>query len=369
MGRYARLHRMPLAVGTAWLLAGCAGVMLGRPTPVPGPGPLNVPQPTTTQIAVGQNPSPSAPRMYPFVAQVRPSGAAMGLNSYRWLEDVHSNRTRHWILVQNRATAAALAAIPQRAWIRARLERFERAGRSGIPDEDVVERVSYLASDGTRLPMEIVHRRDLARNGDQPALLAVYRGGKPPGPLLEPLVLTWLEMGGVYVRAHVRGGLATAVAPRGVATMPDRSIALEDLFAAARYLFSQRYTRRGRLGIYGRGFGGLMAGAALTRRPGLFGVALPTGTWAQYRAIRSGSCFPPTLIVTAERYGDIRPWEGYELAAALQAEQVCGHSPILIRIASVGGAEESPPERREREADELGFAATWLGATMPGEAP
>ena len=144
------------------------------------------------------------------------------------------------------------------------------------------------------------------------------RASKPPGPLLQPLVLVWIEMGGVYARAQVRDGVDPAPAPaRGRARSPDRSTALSDLFAAAQSLIDQRYTRRARLGIYGRGFGGLMAGAAVTQRPDFFGAALPTGTWAQYRQISSGNCFPPTLIVTAEHDGTIRPWRGYELAAVL----------------------------------------------------
>jgi prolyl oligopeptidase len=164
-------------------------------------------------------------------------------------------------------------------------------------------------------------------------------------------------MGGVYARAEVRNNLAPA---SRAATPPDKPIALSDLFAAARSLIDRNYTRRERLGIYGRGFGGLMAGAAVALRPDLFGAALPTGTWQQYQQITTGNCFPPTLITTAERDGNISPWQGYELAAVLQAEQDCGRRPILIRINPV---EEGPvAARREGAADQLAFAAKWLGA-------
>jgi prolyl oligopeptidase PreP (S9A serine peptidase family) len=320
-----------------------------------------VPQPTATQIGVGANPNPPGPRINPFVAQVTPPGRGAGANPYRWLEDVHSSRTRQWIASENRASAKALAAVAQRPWIKARLEQLQGAGRAEAASEDVVERVSYVGPDGRRLPIEIAYRRDLARDGNRPALLTVYRlAHEPPDPLLQPMVLVWLEMGGVYAWAQVRDGLASVPAPRGAATLPDRSIAIADLLAAARYLIDQHYTRRARLGIYGRGFGGLMAGAALTRRPEAFGVALPTGTWAQYRDISSGNCFPPTLITTAMHDGDIRPWQGYELAAALQAEQICRH-PILIRIDRDEGVGEPPSARRESAVDELAFAAKWLG--------
>ncbi|MDE2261216.1 MAG: prolyl oligopeptidase family serine peptidase [Gammaproteobacteria bacterium] len=369
MVRDRRLRRICLAAALAGLLAGCAGVRVGEPTPVPSGRRLDVPQPTATQIGVGANPNPSAPRMNPFVAQVRPPGARVPPNPYGWLESVHSSRTAHWILAENRATAKALAAVPHRAWIERRLEQLQGAGGSGAGSDVVVERAFYLSPDGARLPIEIAHRRDLPRDGNRPALLTVYRAtGKPQGPLLEPFVLVWLEMGGVYARAQVRNALAPIPAPQGAAPQPDRSIALSDLFAAGQALIDDGYTRRARLGIHGRGFGGLMAGAAVALRPDFFGAALPTGTWPQYLRIASGNCFPPTLITTAERGGTIRPWQGYELAAALQAEQICGR-PILIRVDREQGAAEPPSARRERAADELAFAAKWLGGRVPGERP
>jgi prolyl oligopeptidase PreP (S9A serine peptidase family) len=363
MGRLRRVRRISLASAVAGLLAGCAGVMVGKPTPVPGNGPLGVPEPTATQVAVGGNPTPSAPRMNPFVAQLKPRGTLGGENPYGWLQNVHSSRTRHWIFVENRATRKAMTALPQLAWIRRRLAQLEAGGRRGAGGDIVVQHVLYLGPDGARLPMEIAHRRDLTLDGNQPTLLAVdHPTGQPAAPLLRPFVLVWLEMGGVYARAQVRNGLAPAA--RGAAGMPDRSLALSDLFAAAQSLMDRHYTRRERLGIYGRGFGGLMAGAAVAGRPDFFGLALPTGTWVQYRRISSGNCYPPTLIVTAEHDGNIRPWQGYELAAALQAEQLCRH-PILIRIDGDEGAEEPARQQREREADQLAFAAKWLGAQPP----
>src|SRR5215469_9454089 len=127
MGSLRRLYRISLVAGLVGLVAGCAGVTIGQPTPVPGRGPLGVPQPTATQIAVGANPAPSAPRMNPFVAQVRPPGARPGANPYAWLENVHSGRTRHWIAKDNQEAVRALAALPQRAGIRSQLEQPQRA--------------------------------------------------------------------------------------------------------------------------------------------------------------------------------------------------------------------------------------------------
>jgi prolyl oligopeptidase PreP (S9A serine peptidase family) len=364
MASYRRV-RIPLAALGAALLSGCTGVMLAQPTPGPGQGPLGVPQPTVTQIAVGANPTRSAPQINQFVAQVPPPGERGSGNPYGWLESVRSRRTRHWMALQNRRATKALASLPRRAWILSRLEQLQGGGGAGAALDVVVKRVGYLGADGTSLPMEIAYRRGLARDGNQPTLLSVYHvTGKPPAPLLQPFVLVWLQMGGLYARAEVRNALARVPPPRGVVRMPDRSIALSDLFAAAQSLIERRFTRRARLGIYGRGFGGLMAGAAAALRPDFFGVALPTGTWAQYRRITTGNCFPPTLIITAEHDGTVKPWQGYELAAVLQAEQICAH-PILIRIESDAGPEEPSTLRQERAADELVFAARWLEVPLP----
>ena len=367
MGRCTRFSLVPLAAGVAGLLAGCA-LFVGQPTTVPGPGRLDVPQPTATQIGVGgTNPNPSAPRINQFVAQVNPPGPRAGVNPYGWLENVHSARTRHWILVENEAATTALAAIPQRAWIRGRLAQLQGGGSGGVAGDVVVEHAFYVGPDGARLPMEIAHRRDQPRDGNQPALLTVYRSTrKPEGRLLEPFVLVWLEMGGVYARAEVRDGLGSVVAPRRAATLPDRSIAISDLFAAGQALIDRHYTRRARLGIYGRGFAGLMAGTAVTLRPDFFGAALPTGTWQQYREIATGNCFPPTLITPGEHDGSIRPWEAYELAAVLQAKQICSRRPVLLRVESDAGPAEPSSVVRESTADELAFAAKWLGA-QPAE--
>lgn len=363
MGRHRRFRSIPFGAGMACLLAGCA-LFVGQPATVPGPGRLDVPQQTATRIGVGgANPSPSAPRINQFVAQVNPPGRGGNANPYAWLQNVHSGRTRHWIFVENRATQTALADIPQRVRIRARLAQLQSGGVGGAAGDVVVEHSFYVGSDGARLPMEIAHERDLPRDGNRPTLLTVYRStGKPPSALLEPMALVWLEMGGVYARAEVRDGLASVPAPHGAATLPDRAVALSDLFAAGQSLIDHHYTRRARLGIYGRGFSGLMAGAAVTLRPDFFGAALTTGTWQQYRQIASGNCFPPTLIATAERDGNIRPWQGYELAAALQAEQICSRRPVLIRVEGDEGPEEPSSARQERTADELAFAAKWLGA-------
>src|ERR1700691_4715320 len=133
MGRHRQLRPIIFATGVAGLLAGCA-LLVGQPATVPAPGRLDVPQPTATQVAAGANPNPSTPQMNQFAVQVNPPGMGHAVNPYRWLENVHSGRTRHLIIVENRAAANALAAIPQRAWIRTRLAQLEGGGHSGVAD-------------------------------------------------------------------------------------------------------------------------------------------------------------------------------------------------------------------------------------------
>ena len=365
MVRSTGLRRIALAAAPAALLVGCAGVRVGQPTPVPGTGPYGRPQPTATQIAVGANPAPATPQVNQFVADLRPRAGRTSEDTYAWLQNVRSSRTRHWIRAEDRAARKALAAIPERAWVLRRLEELERRAGRGIPADIEVRHVRYLGPDGVPMPMQIAYRRGLVRDGDRPTLLSIYHAtGKPPAALLRPLVLAWLEMGGVYARAQVRNGLAKIPSARAGGKVPDRSIALSDLFAAAQSLIDEHYTRHARLGILGRGFGGLLAGAAVALRPDFFGAALPTGTWAQYRRITSGNCFPPTLITTAEEDANVRPWRGYELAAVLQAEQLCRH-PILIRIEGDEAQAGRAARERARAADELAFAAKWLGARPP----
>src|SRR6185437_1656840 len=158
MVRYRRFRRMSLAAGVIGLLAGCA-MLVGQPPPAPDKEPLGAQQPTATQVGVGANPTPSIPRMNPFVAQVRRPGAPGGASAYDWLQNVHSTRTRHWIFVENQSTAKALAGIPERAWIRGRLAQLQRGGHGGAAADVIVERSSYLGPDGTRLPLEIADRK------------------------------------------------------------------------------------------------------------------------------------------------------------------------------------------------------------------
>ena len=231
----------------------------------------------------------------------------------------------------------------------------------------LTEQVFYTSMDGTRVSMYITHRRDMARDGNQPLLLYGYGGFDISlTPAYRPQVEAWLEMGGAYAEANLRGGGEYGESWHRAGTLENKQHVFDDFVAAAEYLIDQHYTRSARLGIHGRSNGGLLVGAVLTQHPELFGAALPAvgvldmlryqtasanaRQWSsdfglsenpdQFKTlyayspvqnVKHGVCYPPTLITTADHDDRVVPWHSYKFAAALQGAQLCTH-PILIRI-------------------------------------
>jgi len=273
-------------------------------------------------------------------------------------------------------------------------------------DEYLTEQVFYPSKDGTRIPMFITHRRDVAKDGNQPVLLYGYGGFNISlTPVFRPSVLAWLEMGGIYAEANLRGGGEYGEIWHKAGTLESKQNVFDDFIAAAQYLINEHYTRSQRLGIHGRSNGGLLIGAVMTQRPELFGVALPAvgvldmlryqtasanaRQWSsdyglsedaeQFRAlyayspyhnVKKGVCYPPTLITTADHDDRVAPWHSYKFAAALQAVQVCGN-PVLIRIETRAGHGAGKPVSMQIEdiADQWAFAAKALGMSVPADAP
>jgi prolyl oligopeptidase len=269
----------------------------------------------------------------------------------------------------------------------------------------VTEQVFYTSKDGTRVPMYITHRRDMARDGNQPLLLYGYGGFDISlTPVYRPQVQAWLEMGGAYAEANLRGGGEYGETWHKAGTLENKQHVFDDFVAAAEYLINQHYTRSARLGIHGRSNGGLLVGAVLTQRPELFGAALPAvgvldmlryqtasanaRQWSsdfglsedpeQFKAlyayspvqnVKHGICYPPTLITTADHDDRVVPWHSYKFAAALQAAQLCTN-PILIRIESRAGHGAGKPVWMQIEdfADQWAFLAKWLQVAPPGGA-
>lgn len=266
----------------------------------------------------------------------------------------------------------------------------------------VTEQVFYTSRDGTRVPMFITRRRDAPRDGDQPLMLYGYGGFNVSlTPVFRPAVLAWLEMGGIYAEANLRGGGEYGETWHQAGTRLDKQNVFDDFVAAAEYLIEQRYTRPGRLVIHGRSNGGLLVAAVLTQRPELFGAALPAVgvldmlryhtasanarqwssdyglsedpqefqalyAYSPYHRVRSGVCYPPTLITTADRDDRVVPWHSYKFAAALQHAQACPN-PVLIRVETRAGHGAGKPVWMQIEdfADQWAFAARALGMPPP----
>jgi prolyl oligopeptidase len=224
----------------------------------------------------------------------------------------------------------------------------------------VTERV-YVPGQGSRFLMYVTRRRDRPRDGDQPLVL---EGTAQLVPAFNPELLAWLEAGGAYAQVSViperRPGLV-------------RESGLDNLQAAAQFLVRERYTRTRRLGLYGRGSSALAAASALMLQPQGYGAVVPAltadagddsrppiETNAPYRRVRKGMCYAPTLITTLDHDSHVAPSVGYQLAAHLQAVQLCSN-PVLLRVDARGGTVNSS----EISAEHWAFLAEWLGLEPP----
>jgi prolyl oligopeptidase len=266
----------------------------------------------------------------------------------------------------------------------------------------ITEQVFYNSKDGTRVPMFIIRRKDTPRDGNQPVMLYGYGGFNVTlSPAFSPAIQSWLEMGGTYAVANLRGGGEYGEEWHQAGTKLKKQNVFDDFIAAAEYLIREKYTNPKRLAILGRSNGGLLVGAALTQRPELFGAALPgvgvmdmlryqtasanARQWSsdyglsenadEFKAIhayspvhnvKSGVCYPPTLVTTADRDDRVVPWHSYKFAAELQHDQACPN-PVLIRIETRAGHGAGKPVWMQIEdiADQFGFVANALGMPAP----
>jgi prolyl oligopeptidase len=263
------------------------------------------------------------------------------------------------------------------------------------PDDYVTDQVFATSSDGTKVPLFVVHRRDWTKDGHNPTLLYGYGGFNipiTPGFQVERLV--WLEMGGVLAVANLRGGGEYGEAWHQAGMIHNKQNVFDDFIACANYLIDTDITSTPKLAIEGRSNGGLLVGACLTQRPDLFGAALPTvGVmdmlrfhkftigWAwvsdygsaddpeefetlyDYSPVHNvrPADYPPTLILTGDHDDRVMPAHSYKFAAALQATQQ-GDAPILIRIQTKTGHGAGKPTQLliEERADMWAFLANAL---------
>ena len=270
--------------------------------------------------------------------------------------------------------------------------------RQPVLDSEVAsyetKQVFYQSKDGTRVPMFLVHRPGLERNGESPTLLYGYGGfNVAETPIYKVRWTAWLEMGGLLAVANLRGGSEYGEDWHHAGVKTRKQNVFDDFIAAAEWLIAEGYTQTPKLAIHGRSNGGLLVGAVTTQRPDLFGVSLPAvgvldmlryhtasanayqwGSdygWSEneddFQTLRAYSpahnvrletCYPPTLVTTADRDDRVVPWHSYKYAAALQQAQACDQ-PILLRVETRAGHGANKPTwmRIEDYADQWAFAA------------
>lgn len=261
--------------------------------------------------------------------------------------------------------------------------------------------VFYTSKDGTRVPMFITAKKAVRADGSNPVLLTSYgANGLIEGPDYRPDILLWLELGGVYAVANVRGGGEYGEEWHRAGNREHKQNSFDDFIAAAEYLVTQHYTVPGKIAMYGHSSGGLLIGAVMTQRPDLFAVALPSaghydmlryhkftvgagwipeygspddsvafGTLSAYsplQHVRPGTCYPATLLLTADHDNTVVPSHSYKFAAALQAAQRCDR-PILLHVTSdASHMYASQTTAIAERADLWAFVTERLGVRVPG---
>lgn len=278
-------------------------------------------------------------------------------------------------------------------------EVFRTAEIPGFqPDAYVVKQVFFTSKDGTRVPMFLVHKKDLVPDGTNPTLLYGYGGFNiTVSPGFNSLRLALLEQGFVYASANLRGGGEYGEEWHQAGMKTRKQNVFDDFIAAAEYLIANKYTSRDRLAIQGGSNGGLLVGAVMNQRPELFRVAIPqvgvmdmlrfhkfTIGWnwiadygsseneEEFKAlhayspihnIREGLSYPATLITTADHDDRVVPAHSFKYAATLQ-EKYKGPNPILIRIETRSGhGASSTTKGLEQTADIFSFLFFNLGIT------
>lgn len=271
--------------------------------------------------------------------------------------------------------------------------------RASVPGAGLrSEQIFFASRDGTQVPMTIVRRADAPAGVPLPTVLYGYGGFNVSLlPRYSVSRMAWLQAGGAYAVANLRGGGEYGEAWHRAGTKLNKQNVFDDFVAAAEWLVAQSYTTPGQLAIWGGSNGGLLVGAVMIQRPDLFAAAVPAvgvldmlryhtssanaRQWssdyglsenpAEFRALYAyspvhnlspGTCYPATLIMADANDDRVAPWHSYKFAAALQHAQGCAR-PVLIRIETRtghgGGASTS--KIIDEYADQWAFVAEHVG--------
>lgn len=264
------------------------------------------------------------------------------------------------------------------------------------PAQFETQQVFYPSKDGTRIPMSLVHRKGVKPDGGNPTLLYGYGGfNVSVVPNFNPWVIAWMESGGVYAVANLRGGAEYGEEWHEAGKRAKKQNVFDDFIAAAEWLIANHWTSTPKLAIFGGSNGGLLIGAVLNQRPELFGAAMPAvgvmdmlrfqkftigAAWTDeygssdkpedFRVlykysplhnIRKGAQYPAVLVTTSDHDDRVVPGHSFKYAATMQASQE-GTAPILIRIETRAGHGAGKPTTKtiDEYADRLAFLSKEL---------
>ena len=265
-------------------------------------------------------------------------------------------------------------------------------------DEYTTEQVFYNSKDGTKVPMIITYKKTLVRNGKNPTMLYGYGGfNVSTTPGFSVTMAEWLELGGVYAVANIRGGGEYGEKWHLAGTRMNKQNVFDDFIAAAEFLIANKYTSGDYLSIRGGSNGGLLVGAVITQRPDLMKVAIPMvgvmdmlryhkftagagwaydyGTaddnpemfryllgYSPVHNVKEGVSYPATFITTSDHDDRVVPAHSFKFAAQMQEKQ-SGKNPVLIRIETKTGhgAGTSVSKSIELYADMISFTLWNMG--------
>ena len=268
---------------------------------------------------------------------------------------------------------------------------FEAPKLTFDPSQYETVRVFFTSKDGTRVPMFLTHKKGLKKDGANPTMLYGYGGFDiAVQPTFRADVPAWLERNGIWATVSLRGGSEYGEAWHEAGMHGKKQNVFDDFIAAAEYLVRERYGSPQTLGMMGGSNGGLLVGAVMEQRPELFAVALPAvgvmdmlryhkfsggSAWiTEYGSaddrtafeylikysplhnLKSGTCYPATLVTTADHDDRVVPSHSFKFAAALQQAQGCAR-PVMIRVETQASHGYRPTDKRIAElADQWAFA-------------
>lgn len=277
-------------------------------------------------------------------------------------------------------------------------ELYKKSEVQFDPEQFESKQVFYTSKDGTKIPMIITHKKGIELNGENPTMLYGYGGFNVSlTPYFSTSLILWLENGGVYAVPNLRGGGEYGKKWHEAGTKMQKQNVFDDFIAAAEYLIAQKYTNSKKLGISGGSNGGLLVGAVMTQRPDLMAVALPAvgvmdmlrynkftagagwafdyGTaedseemfkyllgYSPVHNTKSGTCYPATMVTTADHDDRVVPAHSFKYAAALQRDQACAN-PTIIRINVNAGHGAGMPTSMiiEEQVDKWAFSFWNMG--------